>query len=300
MLREAKNEVVIEGILNEVDLEYGSYDKDGRPTEYIRGTVKVLVEDENGGEPMEIPVSFFQNKYKLNGDANGAYESLERAKKEFVSVGACGDREKADRVRITRARLNQNDFLGSDGSVVSRIEVNAPFISKVISNYHPRATFEIEGIVTGINRAMDGDVEMNPPRLDVNMIVPGYKNKLNFVTLSVKEPSYISAIENYWESNEAYYVNGHLDFHTTTKEIKREIGFGETNPRLQTKFERLYVIDGGDTTPLDGEMAFDLTEVQAAINEHKARLEKIKEKGYGSIRKAPSAATGKKTLDLGF
>lgn len=44
MLREAENIVRIEGILSEIDIKPGSYEKDGKTVENIGGSIKVKVE----------------------------------------------------------------------------------------------------------------------------------------------------------------------------------------------------------------------------------------------------------------
>lgn len=42
--KQAENDVKIEGILSEVDLREGEYDKNGRKMPYIAGTIKVRVQ----------------------------------------------------------------------------------------------------------------------------------------------------------------------------------------------------------------------------------------------------------------
>lgn len=42
-LRQAENRVRIEGILSEINLKYGSYQKNGRTVDNIGGDIKVLV-----------------------------------------------------------------------------------------------------------------------------------------------------------------------------------------------------------------------------------------------------------------
>jgi hypothetical protein len=58
MLRQAENKVKIEGILSEINLENGSYEKNGKQMETVRGSIKVLVQQNINGRPVdnEIPV----------------------------------------------------------------------------------------------------------------------------------------------------------------------------------------------------------------------------------------------------
>ena len=44
MLREAENRIKIEGILSEIDLKYGSFQKDGKTNETIGGIIKIRVD----------------------------------------------------------------------------------------------------------------------------------------------------------------------------------------------------------------------------------------------------------------
>ena len=48
MLREAENNVFVEGILSEIDLTERSFAKDGKNVDAISGTIKVLVENDKG------------------------------------------------------------------------------------------------------------------------------------------------------------------------------------------------------------------------------------------------------------
>ena len=134
MLRQAENKVKIEGILSEIDLKYGSFVKNGEPTETVGGTIKVLVEQEINKVPttLEIPVYMFSTKYTRAGKINPSYESIETIMKEFVSIAACGDKDKADRVRITSGQIKMNEFIGQNGTMVSSPRVHASFVSRVV------------------------------------------------------------------------------------------------------------------------------------------------------------------------
>jgi hypothetical protein len=50
MLREAENYVKVEGILSEVDLNYGSYQRAGKTIDMIAGSIKVRVDQKIDGE----------------------------------------------------------------------------------------------------------------------------------------------------------------------------------------------------------------------------------------------------------
>ena len=100
MLREAENIVFVEGILSEIDLTERSFAKDGKNIDAISGTIKILVETEKSTS--EIPFNLFATKYTSKGGLNPAYESIKNVKDTFVSAAACGSKEDADRVRISK------------------------------------------------------------------------------------------------------------------------------------------------------------------------------------------------------
>ena len=102
MLKQTENSVKIEGILSEIDLDYGSFVKNGATVESIGGTIKVQVTQKINGEDaiLEVPVHMFASKLTNKGTPNPAYESIEKIKTSYVSIAA-GGIDAADRVRIT-------------------------------------------------------------------------------------------------------------------------------------------------------------------------------------------------------
>ena len=75
--------------------------------------------------------------------------------------------------------------------------------------------------------------------------------------------------------------------------------------RLNVLYYRIseLVIPGGSQTPLEGDFAFSVEDIQKALVERKERLAALKEKG--TAKKAPAPASGRTTSaldvnDLGF
>ena len=86
--KENGNRVKIEGILSEIDLKYGSFQKNGAPMKTISGTIKVRVNlpiKEHITE-LEIPVHLFASESTNAGKKNPSFESIERIKNEYVSA----------------------------------------------------------------------------------------------------------------------------------------------------------------------------------------------------------------------
>lgn len=81
MLESKENNVRIEGLLSEVDIKEGSFQKNGQTMESIGGSIKIRVNQKlNTGEEqeLEIPVHMFASKLTNKGTANPAYESIMR------------------------------------------------------------------------------------------------------------------------------------------------------------------------------------------------------------------------------
>lgn len=302
MLRQAENKVKIEGILSEINLKYGSFEKNGVPTETVGGDIKVLVEQEINGTPvtLEVPVYMFSTKYTKKGTINPSYESIETIMKEFVSIAACGDKNQADKIRITSGQIKMNEFPSqATGKIVSTPRVHASFASRVVGTFKPEATFTVEFMVSDINRATDNEgVELDPPKLNVSAIVPQYGEKVDVVPLCATNPNVISAIETYWESGSCYRASGRLNFTSSTTTIKEEVDFGEPIEKVRTINVSEFIITGGAQAPLEDEMAFSIEDIRKAMAERKERLEAMKTKNIQKQAPAPTSTKGK--LDLGF
>ena len=303
MLRQAENKVKIEGILSEIDLKYGSFTSktDGSTQETIGGTIKVLVEQEINKEvkTLEIPIYMFSTKLTKAGKINPSYESINTVKNEFVSIAACGDKDKADRVRITNASIRMNEFPGQTGQIVSTPRVHASFVSRVVGTFRPEASFTIEFMVSDINRMTDKEgVELDPAKLNVTAIVPQYGGKVDVVPLHATNPNVINAIESYWEPGSCYRANGKLNFSSTTEVTMEEVDFGEPVEKVRTINVSEFIITGGAQAPLEEEMAFSVEDIRTAMAARKQAHEDMKTKNVQ--KQVPPQTSKKGKMDLGF
>lgn len=299
MLREAENNVFVEGILSEVDLNERSFAKDGKNTDAISGTIKVLVETDNGTS--EIPFNLFATKYTSKGAINPAYESIKNVKDTFTSAAACGSKEDADRVRISKGTIKMNPYYNNAGALVNQTRIVASFISKVTKNFDPKAEFTMEFFLANVTPVTDKDgVEVNPRKLNITAIVPGYGGKVDEVPLVATSPNVINALEKYWEVGKSYRVNGRLNFTAEVKEVIEEVDFGEPIKKRFTSFTNDLVVTGGSNEPIDEDFAFSLEDIRTAMSERKARLEEQKNKPK-KTSPAPAGQTSfGKGMDLGF
>ena len=145
--KQAENIVKIEGILSEVDLREGEYDKNNRKMPYIAGTIKVRVQqDINGVNTLsEIPVRVFSNKFTNAGKENPSYLNMKKVADGvgFTSIAASSE-SSATCVRITGASLVENDFCSKSNpeEVITTSSISASFINAVNrAEFCPEATF---------------------------------------------------------------------------------------------------------------------------------------------------------------
>ena len=307
-MRQALNTVTIEGVLSEVDVNYGSYVKDNKTVECIRGTITVLVNETINGEDStcEIPVVVFSPKFKKDGGENPAYSSIEKVKNEFTSIAAAGGINGADRVRITGAQIKMNEYFGANGQLISYPRINASFINKIKKDdCKPTAIFTCEMVVAQKNYKVDSDgVEVEPRTLCVKGILPQFGGSVDVIDFVCSNENVASVVDEYWEVNSTVKVQGRLNFSSKVETIKEELDFGEPVERKRTVSTSELVITGGAKTPLEGEYAFSMDDIQSGLAQRKMRLEKSKEKANKPReRKAPAPAgdlTTSAPMDLGF
>lgn len=306
MLRQATNNVRIEGILSEVDLDYKSYVKNGENMDAIAGIVKILVKQTIDGVDNinEIPIHVFANKKTTKGTLNPSYTSVEKVMNEFVSISAAGGEENADRVRITSGQIQMNEYYNRDGKLVSFPRVSASFFSKIKKDEcKPEATFTVEMLVASQGYETDAEgVEVEPKRYKIKGIIPGWNNRIEVVDFVCSNENVINAISSYWQNNDTVKASGRLNFTSKTESYVTQEGFGEQIERTRTINVSDLVLTGGLPDPLEGEFAYDLGEIQQALTERKARLEANKEKDMlkNKPRTAPAPESSNAGLDLGF
>lgn len=307
--RKAENRVKVEGYLSEIDLKNGSYENGGASVEYIGGSIKVLVEQEINGkkEDLEIPVHMFAPKLTKKGSVNPAYESAEKVMKEYVSIASCGSKEQADKVRITSGEIRMNEFVGQNTQIVSQPRVNASFISKATGEFTPEAKFTLEFVVSKVTLATDADgVELDPPRLNLEVIVPQYTPdtatamKVDVVPLVATNPNVIDAINQYWNAGETFRASGRLNFSSRTEKIVEQQGFGEAIERVRTVNLSELIVTGGSEAPLEGDFAFDMDDIRAGMELRAKNLEDMKSGKKSTTKQTPAANGSKGTKDLGF
>ena len=303
MLESKENSVKIEGILSEIDLEAGSYMKDNKTVEKIGGSIKVRVNQMlNGVETeLDIPVYMFANKLTNKGTPNPAYASIERVMNEYKSIAAVGI-DTADRVRITGATIRMNEYYGQGDKLNSYPRINASFVTKItdMSKFAPEATFSAIFAIGNMGYETDKDGVQIPDRFKIRGIMPQYGGSVDVIDFFATSPNVIDAVSSYWEQGDTVKINGKLNFSSKTEETVVQVDFGE--PRIERKTVSVseLIITGGSQTPLEGDFAFDMDEIQAALEARQAHLAELKAKQKAKEKGAPKSAPKKSMSDLGF
>jgi len=304
MLKAAENKVKIEGILSEVDLKYGSFNKNGSPMKSVGGTIKVRVDQtlpSGEKQELEIPVHMFASELTNKGTANPAFESIERVMNEYVSIAAAGI-ESADRIRITGGNIQMNEYYGQNGNLVSFPRISASFVSKIKrDDCKPEATFSTVFQVGSMGYKTDAEGVEDKNCFEIKGALPQYGGKVDIVPFVATSANVINGVSGSWAVGDTVKANGRLNFTSKSVETTVEVDFGEPQVQTHTISVSELVLTGGSATPLEGEFAFDADEIAAALKDRQARLAESKANA-GNKGKAGSAPAGNanKYQDLGF
>lgn len=301
-MRQAENKVFIEGILSEIDIVERTYTKDDVQNNALAGQIKVRVEQKINGvdKILEIPVHVFVNEMTKKGTKNPAYESIDTVRREFISIASGAGVEGADRIRISGASIQMNEYWADENRLSSYPRINASFVQRVKRDeFTPKAQFSTEIVVSKMVNEVDKD-GVETGRLKVEGILPQYGGRVDVVPFIAENPNVVDAISQYWQPKDTVKVSGKLNFSSTVEIYTEEQGFGEPIEKKRTINVSELVITGGSQTPLEGEFAFNEEEIKNALAERKARLEnrKAKELARSSSRTAPAQSGF--ASDIGF
>lgn len=305
MLESKENVVKVEGILSEVDLKKGSFQKNGSTMESIGGVIKVRVTQKiTSSDPapaeLEVPIHMFASKLTNKGTPNPAYESIERVMNDFVSIAA-SDIDHADRVRITRASIQMNEYYGQGDNLIAFPRISASFVTKIKKeDCKPEASFSTIFVVGQKGFETDKDGVEIEGRYKVMGILPQYGGKVDVVPMYATSQGVIDAVSNYWNQGDTIKANGRLNFTSRTETTLIPVDFGEPREETRTISVSELVITGGSTTPLEGDYAYNEDDIQKALEDRTKRLADQKEKAANKSKTSGNKAPVDKYKDLGF
>lgn len=305
MLKEKENGnvVKIEGILSEINLEHGSFQKNGTPVKTIRGDIKIRVKLPVKDEirDLEIPVHMFASEMTNAGKKNPAYENMEKIMNEYVSIAASNE-EEADRIRITKGSIKMNEYYKDETTLISYPRISASFVSKVKKEeMNPEASFSTIFVVGKTNPELDKE-GVETGRYIVKGIIPQYGGKVDVVDFIAESEGVINAVSSYWNEGDTVRANGRLNFSSKTETRITEVDFGEPIKNTYTVNVSDLIITGGSSNPLEGEFAYNMEDIQEALSARQKELseKRDKAKDFGAKGKAPSSISTNGFNDLGF
>ena len=306
MIKEAENKVTIEGLLSEVDLNYGSFIKKttGEKVNSIGGTIKVQVNQNINGESvmLEVPVHMFASETTNKGGKNPAYQNIAKVKEEMTSIAAAGGVQGADAIRIVGAKIVMNEFVNRNGEISSYPRIQASFVNKIRRDeMKPEATFSITFVVGKKTPEVDRE-GVETGRYKITGVVPQFGGKVDVVEFITANPKVIEAINQYWSENDTVSAIGRLNFSSRTQTVVKEVDFGEPQEMVRTYSVSELVITGGSAAPLEEEQAYNIEEIKNALAERKASLEEKKNEAENKTSKTRNVpnADSKGRIDLGF
>lgn len=303
----AKNEVIIEGTLLEMDLREGTIEKrDGKPAkDYIAGTVHLRVTQPVGNveETSDIPVSVFATKLKNNGEPNPAYKNVQEMRSNFVSMAAGG--ATADTVRITRGQLTENTFPSKEGRLITGMTIRNSFFNRAITDVKQMAVFQNKIVILSIVPDTNNKGE-ETNRLRIVGALPVWGSKVDVLTYHVEDPTAIAYISKNWNEGDTVNISGRLRFTVDTAESDavstEEVGFGEALPTTYTRTVKELIITSGSAGALDDDESYDAeNDIMPALAARKARHAELLEKGKAKEGfSATAEAKPKAKFDPGF
>ena len=273
-LREALNEVFIEGILKEKTLELATIDVQGKKADVIRGEL-VISDKENS----EHRVRVFANKLTKEGKENSVYKGLKTVMDEYVSVAEAlklgQTAEAADKVRITKGKIGLNEYYTPNGELRSFPIVTTNFVNRVKDGtYNPKAEFSLEIYFDNILPEIKDDEETG--RLIVKGIVPVYGGEVIPLTFIVADEDAVNYIQTNYEKGKTGKVWGEL---VNTVEITKivEQGFGKAKEKIVTKIINELVITGGEEDQYneDDERSYSTDLIKKAMAERDIKLDEL-------------------------
>jgi hypothetical protein len=284
-LREAQNNVIIEGILSENRLDYK---KTGKGEDYISGDLLIEVTDEN-----IVPVNFFSFKLKKDGTPNKIYIALDGVIQSYKSIAKHG-REAADQVRITGGKLEGNEFYNAAGQLISTFRVRSNFVNRVTSNFSPQAAFAVEAFIQSI---ADEIVKDEPTdRLIVTGIVPMYGGRISLLTFFVETPEGRKYIKDNYSIGDTAKLAGKLNNEVIEINKTEEMEFGEDIINTFTRTKRELVITRG--TKAYEENGFDKATIKQALVQREVDLQTALEQTMA--KNAPSVGAEFNNEDVPF
>lgn len=291
------NEVVVTGVLKELDVEERET-SDGR--KYITSIARIGVDQEINGVMTEnvIPVRSFTMRKKADGTDNKAYDNILNMKENFVSEAAATDGIEPTRVafRGKTCNLTESIYVNRQGTLVDNVfEIDCNFPNVARSTDADEATFTVSGVVGEIKPEYKDDAETG--RIKVKLIIIGYRGKANVLEFVAESGNAASFIETNWHQGDTVSLTGSINMTYKVIEKKIEQAFGAPKVEHSIVSKNELIITGG-SFPLDEDNSYDGGQVKIALGERQARIKETEERAKSKSKPAPAKKTS--VNDFGF
>lgn len=287
-MKQALNEISLQGILNEIDLNEKTT-TDGR--NYISGNVTLLVHQAVNEKPEDeyIKVSCFAFQRKTDGSENKAYERLYEVLHSGVSMAAVdGDESKADVYNLWGGSIRKNTFKSRDGNIVSYDTINGAFFRKA-QNRDTYAKFSTEVFVTSIDEEIVDDEVTG--RIVLNGAIVGYNDSAEAFKFIIEDKRAIDYVTSTYNTDDTVKISGicRATVKSITMPSLEEVGFGKADEVVRQRTVREFVVTAGSQGALED--GYEPEEVKKALIETKMRTEsrlETKSNSGSSVSKAAS------------
>ncbi|SDW45427.1 hypothetical protein SAMN05216391_10849 [Lachnospiraceae bacterium KHCPX20] len=262
-LREAENQVNVEGLVSEMDFQDK---KDAKTQEVIglKGHITVKT-----GDTSFIKFSLNCNRLKKDGSPNSLYKGFETIRDTYKSIADVGE-ENADRVRITKGNIN----LYTDArSMTTRVGFKSNFFNRVTEDFEPKAEFEVEMFIKSVAPEVDTK-GMVTGRAVVTGWMPTY-NGIEPLTLIAPE-DIANDIQSIFAAGQTTKFFGKISNNRVTKVTQIPVVIGKPKEKVETINKTELIIENAVAPYEEGitpVAPYNSETINAAIAERKRRLE---------------------------
>lgn len=285
MLRESFNKVVVEGQLVElesrqddttIDLDSGKT----VPCKYVAITAHI-----DAGDGNIVPIDAYSKSTTKAGKENKVYKSLMTVLDTYQSRGVAGDR--GDFIKVTGGSLEENLFVGDDGSTVSGPKIRSNFFNRATGEISPKSQFTLELCIISMEPEVTFSGEETGSLVITGGVV-GYAGKINLLKFHVDNQQGVQFFEKNCSPGDTVKVGGEAVFKTekTVIEIDSEdIGFGEPLKDERERKVKRFVITTS-SKPYDEDEAFNTDLVKQGLVNRESFIEQKKAEKSGPAKPA--------------
>lgn len=286
-LKEALNELTVEGVLHEKNLEIKT--EDGK--NMISGTISIKTSETN-----IVTLRVSQNEYTKAGKPNSVYAGLVTVKDEYKSVAEVGN-ELADKVRVTKGQINPYHNKNTNADTVG---FKTNFINRVKdeSTFDPKAELDVELYISSITGETSKEEETRGEETGRAIIrgwMPTY-NGIEPLTFVVPE-EYADDIREEYKSGDTVLISADVINSKVEKKQTIPVKIGKPKVKKITSYKNELLLTGisesYEERKENGEAVepYNRDAIQKAIAEREIKIEEAKKDGATATQQAKPPVT---------